>query len=396
VTGRAVVLAAPYAPGEPPAHLGAAKKIELVTRLLGRLGFVVHLVDSSHPRLEFSPPLFGVPHRLGDQEIVLWRPACLPSRKLGKLLNVYCSSALFDRLTAVDPAFVWLYNSYAFEGQLGLHLRRRTDCPLVLELEDLPRARNRGLNPKPFLDELAFRALLRHADLVTFVNEGLRRRFTSRIAGRGLLFPAILANDLTAPAPPARFVGKVRRLGYFGGLERDKGVGVLLELLPLLPASWQVVVTGAGSLESEFQAAARNFSDRLVFHGRVSHSRVAELAFQCDAIVNPHASIANMRDGVFPFKVCEAIASGAVVISTALPPIDIDLSAAVQFYDGSAAGLVAELSRAPRRYEANREELRRVRSAVCERYGEDALLQEFGAAIAELLSPDVGQRRQTT
>jgi hypothetical protein len=106
----------------------------------------------------------------------------------------------------------------------------------------------------------------------------------------------------------------------------------------------------------------------------------------CDAIVNPHASISNMRDGVFPFKVCEAVASGALVISTALPPIDVELAPAVQFYDGGATALARALAAAPRVYEAHVAEIGRVASAVRERYGEEAVLRDLAAALQPLFS----------
>lgn len=378
------VLVAPYAPGWPTANLGAAKKIELVAGLLRRMDFDVHLVDSSHPESRFAPPIVAQRQRLDEHDVTLWRPFSLPSRKVGKLANVYFSDGLFRRIAALAPALVWLYNSYSFEARLGLYLRRHTSCRMVLELEDLPRARKRGLNPKPLLDQMFFADLLREADLITYVNASLRTRFRGRTQGNDFLFPSILKSELVAPAPRDRFRGDRRSVGYFGGLEPDKGARVLIDALPLLPDSWQLVVTGAGTLEPAFRDAQAKFPSRLAFHGRVSHARVAELMHSCDAIVNPHTSIADMRDGVFPFKVCEAIASGALVISTALPPIDVPLSRAVCSFDGTAFGLRAALEGARPFYEERRAEVAALRAAVCERYGEEAVLRALRGAIGSL------------
>ena len=378
------MLVAPYSPGEIPEHLGAAKKIELVASLLRKLHFEVHLVDSSHAQLGFLPPILGLKQQLEDQDITLWRPFSLPSRKIGKLLNVYLSGYLFKRIAAFNPALVWLYNSYSFEAQLGLYLRQRTACKLVLELEDLPRARNRGLNPKPVLDQMYFNKLLRQADLITFVNAALRDRFASQMRGQALLFPSILKKELTVTPARSRFSGSIHYLGYFGGLESDKGVGILLDLLPRLPEPWHLIVTGAGSLEAEFRAAQIKFPSKLSFHGRVSHGRVAELMYECDAVVNPHVSIAHMQDGVFPFKVCESIATGALLISTALPPIDINLSRSVCFFDGSVDGLLAALHGARRIYDSQREDVLRARDEICQRYSEEAVLHDLSEAVANL------------
>jgi glycosyltransferase involved in cell wall biosynthesis len=376
--------------------LGAEKKIELVIVLLARLGFTVHLVDSSHAELGWSAPVGGEHRLVEGRRVGYWRPFSLPSRKLGKLANVYLSFGLFARVAALRPELVWLYNSYAFEARLGLHLQRRVGSRLVLELEDLPRARGRGLNPKPLLDQAYFATLLRRADVVTFVNSALRERLSRRVRGAALSFPSIVKRGLGEKGREPPFAGSSPRLGYFGGLEPDKGVAVLLELLPMLPDPWRITVTGVGTLEAAFREAAAQFPAKLEFHGRVAHERVTELMRECDAIVNPHTSIAQMRDGVFPFKVCESIASGALTISTALPPIDVDLSRAVLFYDGSVAGLAGALSRAREWYETRRDDLRLVRDAVRERYGEDAVLREIAAALGTMSISDAARARSPT
>ncbi len=381
MTARAAVLVAPLNPDGAPEHLGAARKIELVAGLLSRLSFDVHLVDSSHAAREWRRPVLAESRRLAGCDVTYWRPACLPSRKLGKLCNVVAPGEILERLAALEPAFAWLYNSYAFEARIGLRLQRATLCGLVLELEDLPRARPRGVNPKPWLDAWYFERVLPRADLVTFVNAALEARFAPRMNGRTMLFPSLLGHHLVAAAGPTRFGRAHRRLGYFGGLELDKGANVLLELLPQLPDGWHVVVTGAGSLEPAFRRAAAEFPHALTFHGRVEHGRVAELMVDCDAIVNPHASIAAMHDGVFPFKVCEALASGALVISTPLPPIDVELAEVVVPFDGSAGDLAKVLADAPRRYLANQSAIAAVRQAVVARYSEDSVLRRLRDAL---------------
>jgi len=84
---------------------------------------------------------------------------------------------------------------------------------------------------------------------------------------------------------------------------------------------------------------------------------------------------------VFPFKVCEAIASGALVISTPLPSIDLDLARAVSPFDGSAAGLLRALECAKARYERERAAIAAARAAVCERYGVEPMLRALREAL---------------
>lgn len=381
--GRTVVLVAPYAPEMPLLNLGASKKIQLIASLLSRLGFKVHHVDSSHPHERFTAPIMAHPTHIEQTPVTLWRPFCLPSRKAGKLLNIYGSQPLFRRLADLKPDLVWVYNSYAFEARLGLYLQRVTGARLVFELEDLPLSRGRGLNPKPFLDQHYLRPLMQKADLVTFVNAVLLQRHRQDVKA-GLLFPSILQQALVEQVSPPRFQGQQHRVGYFGGLDVDKGVGTLLELPPLMPPNWTLVVTGVGPLTPALHELARKHPQQVEFHGAVSHARVLELMSGCDVILNPHSSITGMHDGVFPFKVCEALACGALLISTALPSIDIDLNSCVLFFDGTTKGLAAALSKAAAHHARSLESIIRVRDQVRNQYGESQVLTQLQHAIHAL------------
>ena len=382
---RNVVVVAPFTPGGDAPHLGAAKKIELVLGLLHRLGFNVHLVDSSHPLLAFDGGVRQQPCRVGDTPLTLWRPPGLPSRKLGKLWNVLAAPAFMRALVGLRPAFVWVYNSYSFEARAALFLKRHAASKVVLELEDMPLARPRGLNPKPWLDQHFLPRLLAAADLVTYVNAALRRDAALRTQ-RSLLFPSLLQQALVDTTPAPRFAQATRRLGYFGGLDAEKGAGMLLDAVPRLPEGWKLVVTGVGSLEPGFAAAQQAHPQRLEFHGRVTHAKVLELMQGCDAIVNPHTPITQMNEGVFPFKVCEALASGALLVSTALPSIDIDLSRSMLGFDGTVDGLLGALDQAPAFHARHRDDIAGTRSAICDRYSEASILRQLRSEIDAMLA----------
>lgn len=322
-------------------NLGAEAKVSAMVRIFIGLGFDVHYVDSSHWLPQWAGPSLGVPSHIGASAVTLWRPFRVPHRKFGKVLNVLFNGNLFAHLRALQPALVWIYNSYAFEGAIARRFQA-AGVPVVLELEDLPLARKRSWNPKAFWDQRYFERLLEQCALVTFVNDGLMQRYQGRTQ-RAMLLPSVLNDGLVKLTRTARFSARRYVLGYFGGLSPEKGAAVLLQALNLLPASWHLVVTGTGALEAAFKEAARRYADRLTFHGTVSPAELHRLMVTCDVIVNPHHSIEAMRDGVFPFKVCESLASGALLVSTALPSIDVPLSDAVLFFDGSSEGLASAL-----------------------------------------------------
>ena len=378
------VVVAPYAPGSASAHLGAAKKIELILSILDGLGFAIHLVDSSHTELGLARSVLGRPAVVGRTPVSLWRPACLPNRKLGKLWNVVAAGPFAQRLCQLEPAFVWVYNSYSFEARVALLLRQRTGTRIVLELEDLPLARSRWLNPKPRLDQFYFPRLLAVADLVTFVNASALRRFASP-RRRAMLLPSLLQAALVSGPDVPRFGATRMRLGYFGGLEAEKGADVLVNLIGQMPPGWTLVVTGAGSLAPALSRLEASHPDQVEFHGRVSHESVLELMKGCDAIVNPHTPIALMDDGVFPFKVCEALASGALLISTPLPEIDADFDRAVVFFDGTPNGLAKAMRSAPKFWLDHSSAVVRLRDTIRSRYSEATVSRELGRQIEQML-----------
>jgi len=366
-------------------NLGAASKVAALVRILSGLGFDIHYVDSSHQTACWSRSESGRASRVGDTPVTLWRPFRVPHRKTGKVLNVLAAGAFFKRMKAVRPALVWLYNSYAFEGALAQHFMQAGGVPVVLEVEDLPLARHRGLNPKPYWDQIHFDRLITRAALVTFVNQGLADAYAGKVR-QSLLLPSLFRGSLGAPAGKPRLGGAPYTVGYFGGLDVEKGAAIMLQAAADLPADWRMVVTGAGPLAAAFTAQAQRLPGRLAFHGAVPQEELHRLMRSCDVIVNPHQSIEAMHNGVFPFKVCEAIAAGALLVSTPLPPIGEDMERAVLSFDGSASGLLAALTLAPGFQRDNAVLIDRLRARVLAQYSEDAVSATLRGLLDAILN----------
>ncbi len=54
------------------------------------------------------------------------------------------------------------------------------------------------------------------------------------------------------------------------------------------------------------------------YYGQVDDNRLINLMSSVDVILNPHLPMEDMNNGVFPFKIMEAVASKRLVISTSL------------------------------------------------------------------------------
>lgn len=371
-----IILVAPYSPvGTPMPNLGAANKIASVIRILSQFDRRVVLINSAHNYCQLARAT-SIRQEIGGSQTACITPFTLRSRPLGKFLNLLATRQLAHRIARLNPALVWIYNSYAFEAKFALELQSITSCPIVLELEDWPTARRRGLNPKPMLDAAYFRKLLPKTSLVTLVNQALTAKLPPEC--NTFLLPGVIAPQLMQTVRDrVRFSTAPFTLGYFGQLNAEKGADIILDTVMHLPPSWRAVVTGSGELAKEFHKVAANSAGRVSFFQGASSDELYRQMCSCDVIVNPHKPIAQMENGVFPFKVVEALATGALLISTELPESGLMLDDAAIFFSGDSSSLLSALERAPRFYADRQDSINSVAAQVRNRYSESVIASEL-------------------
>jgi glycosyltransferase involved in cell wall biosynthesis len=360
--------------------LGAAKKIAAVASALSTLGHEVVLVNSAHNatrRAGLQTDLVEIKEGVAIQMVTL---PTYGSRPLGKARNILQARSIAREvartMTGHGAALLWIYNGYAFECRFALEFIKVTGCPLVVELEDLPFARKRPMNIKPRVDDYYLQRVLPLASLVTCVNDVIPG-LLGLAPSKSFLFPGIVdAGMIEAGLAQPPFVGPLYTAGYFGNLSVEKGADCLLALAGHLPPSWRLVVTGAGPLAHQFAAYSSAHPDRLRFIHNASDREVVVGMLQCDVIINPHTSIGGMGNGIFPFKVIEALASGRLVISTPLPACGLDLKSVVLFVEHGAPALRAALVGAERFYHRQKLAIQSISQEVRSRYSEASLADE--------------------
>ena len=383
---RPIIVAAPFSPeGGELQHLGAANKIRSVIRMLSKSGRRIILLNSAHNAVRFSRGRRETVV-IGGVEVDSRTPFTLPVRPLGKLFNLLASAHFGRVLKRENPALVWVYNGYAFDAATALKISAGSDCGVVLQLEDWPTSRQRGLNPKPAIDFLFFRKILRKADLCTCINEPVAKYLEGERKDCFLL-PGIISDELVSRAAKVRpFAGDGFTLGYFGGLSSEKGADVVLSLAKKLPERWNLVVCGSGTLRNDFIAASARES-RVRFAENLSESQLYDLMAECDAVVNPHRSIADMKNGVFPYKVFEALAAKKLLISTPLPPCGVELNG-VLWFDGTVESLAAALIDAPRHFANAHSVMDSMAAEITSRFSEEATYDALQARLPALARID--------
>jgi glycosyltransferase involved in cell wall biosynthesis len=372
-----IVVVAPYSPIGSNANpaLGAAKKIASVIGALTALGSDVILVNSAHNKTRRSRLKHEQLEISAGLTINVITPPTYASRPLGKALNVMQARSIAADIARGGASLLWIYNGYAFECRFALEFIGQTGCPLVIELEDMPFARKRPGNIKPRLDDYYMKRVLPMASMVTCVNDVIPD--TLHLARDKIyLLPGLVDRDLIeASAGRQPFSTPRFTAGYFGNLSAEKGADLVLRLSENLPPDWQLAVTGSGPLAPDFFRLAKRHPERLKFTANASGQELLANMFACDAIINPHAPISNMGDGVFPFKVIEALASGRLVISTPLPKCGIDLESSVLFVDHDVNSLSNALSEAGQFYNSRKSGIEATAREARRRFSQDALTE---------------------
>jgi glycosyltransferase involved in cell wall biosynthesis len=289
---------------------------------------------------------------------------------------------------AFPPDAIIAYNSHVYESLAIKSLSTIVgNIPLLLELEDMPLARKREwASLKPRLDQLCWNGLVKRASGFTAVNEAILNMLPDKPK---VLLPGVIDSDLVRCASTRRsaFSRPVKTLGYFGSLSPDKGVQVLLDIMPQLTKSWRLLVTGSGPLTSKFIAAAAESPDRLTFLGSVPNPELYPAMCSCDCTLIPRERVSDGGNSVFPFKALEYLVAGTHVIASGIAKFKETMDwSFVDLWDGEPESLLGVLDRSEQKYRDRSEQREKAVRQVIERYTADQVAESILGILTPQLS----------
>jgi PEP-CTERM/exosortase A-associated glycosyltransferase len=226
-------------------------------------------------------------------------------------------------------------HSPALTGLAAIWAGRRFRIPVVYEMRALweDGAVDHGVTAAGSLRYRLSRALetwvLRRADAVTTICDGLRREIVTR--GVEPDHVTVVPNAVdplrfnvggTADPQLARRLGLDGAcvLGFIGSFYGYEGLSLLLRAFPKVleqRATARVLLVGGGYEEERLkrQAAEAGIADKVVFTGRVPHDRVQEYYDLVDIFVYPRLRT-RLTELVTPLKPLEAMAQGRIVVAS--------------------------------------------------------------------------------
>jgi PEP-CTERM/exosortase A-associated glycosyltransferase len=217
----------------------------------------------------------------------------------------------------------------------ALRVGRRLGIPVVYELRALweDAAVNHGTARQGGLRYRLTRGLetwvLKHADAVTTICEGLR----AEIIARGVQPEKVTVipnavdieefSDNSAPEPALKQklgLDGALVLGFIGSFYAYEGLTVLLRAVRQLLEQGEVVralLVGGGRQEAELKqlCAELGIVNQVVFTGRVPHAEVHRYYDLIDVLVYPRLSM-RLTELVTPLKPLEAMARGRLLIAS--------------------------------------------------------------------------------
>ena len=350
--------------------LGASTKIATISRALASRGHDVTVLSMATPA-ERSGRTYGG-HRekipvAGGAINVIYLPAIdFP------LANVWSGrvgvAAYLWWKRRWDVALIYNLAPDAVAAAQRLHTLR---VPVVFEYEDDTCAtleKGPGGNPRGAV--LLTKARRLASGVIAVSNElaiqfGARRTLIVRGAAPDAAFD-VPVRAFRANAEPLRLL-------YAGGLTRAKGLDLLLDAFHQVRSRVELTIVGAGQLEEVVKRSAAS-SPGLTFEGEVPRSRLETLLYRTHVCVNPHRTAAGQKDTLFPFKVSEYLAFGAVVVLSPLGNLPKEVEPAIRTYDSDdAESLAAAIDDVANRHEWFASKLAVARRALGAEVSESAL-----------------------
>jgi glycosyltransferase involved in cell wall biosynthesis len=292
---------------------GRHRKLVQVEALLISLGFIIKR--------------FSIAPEKSNCESSYWVSLCnfnWPPLRLGQLLcNAYFASGKDQRGDSYQ--WLWLYNTRLAEAIVALaFLLKNPRLKLFLQLEDLPAARHANSGFRGWLDNISTLLLTRHAACVSAVSQPVAEAFsklTSYSLDRIILLPPLLDEgyQLKIASRHTPFSNSHYTALYAGGYGPDKGVDDLLVAFRQLSQN-NIRLMLLGPVPSSLRDQLRNQA-AIEIIGMVSDERLFSAYAEADIVINPHRPILN-SSFIFPFKLIEIMASGALPITTAMPGLE--------------------------------------------------------------------------
>lgn len=242
-----------------------------------------------------------------------------------RFLNVFkCLLKIKQKENKMDVVIYSMHLPFILSALLYKLLYKKVK--ITLFVPDLPQFMNLSGNKRSFpskVNEYLLFKLSRYIDKFVFLTQDMATHFEPKcdfIVIEGMVDSSTNVSD-TIREDSAR--SKLPVVLYTGTLNREYGIGDLLESFKVLNSKLELWICGNGNTVDEINKLTEEFNN-VKFFGQVSRERALELQRECDFLINPRRSDSEYTRYSFPSKIMEYYLSGKPVIMRRLAGIPDD------------------------------------------------------------------------
>jgi len=268
------------------------------------------------------------------------------------LYNIMAIRKLKLKIAKTKPQLI--YERYSFFCAAGIYISRKTNTPIVLEVNEVAgfdRVRSQQMVK---LSKMFERYIFSHADVIITVSEFLKNQIVQRGGKKEsiLIVPngidVNLFNKQESPDSLKHKFGVSDSIiiGFVGYLVHWHRLDMLMDVYARIRAKFpktKLFVVGDGVLRNDLEAKAKTLGieSDFIITGRVDHSEIPDYINIFDVAVIP-----NSNEYRSPIKMFEYMAMGKAIVAPDQPPIEDVLHDGVEgavFQNGSADSLYSKL-----------------------------------------------------
>ena len=289
---------------------GRFQKISQVENLLTSLRFSIFRINTA-------------PDPISDKQFghLQLSPSNVPILRIFQSLASTFTFLLSQPFRFKAP-ILWIYNTRLSEGLIALLiLLFLPSIPLYLQIEDLPFARKQNAGLRGFLDLLTLHILVTRSDHIFVVShhvgQTLQKLSRRSLPSLSVLPPHLSTRFLRIVKQRSRpFIKPTTTILYAGAYGEEKGVNDLIQAFLSIRTPGFILQLAGSVPDTLAKSITANPNIHII--GYVSNSHLFHLYSGADVVVCPH-HVSQLSSYIFPFKLVEYAASGALPLFTRMP-----------------------------------------------------------------------------
>ena len=228
-----------------------------------------------------------------------------------------------ERLNEIEKIDNIIFYNYKPESAYAAYFaKKRLDIPITVEYEDGYSDVKEISKLKTIIFRHTEKKVSKYIDSAILVNSMLKEKHkVPSVVVRGV----VDKNFYSQCKNYKKTRNKKFTILYSGGLDKSRGINVLIESLKYIDEDVNLIITGKGKLDIK--------DDRIDFKGFVDYEEMKKLMMQADLLVQCQLVNDSFSTSSFPSKLFEYIATGNYILSSKVSDVEDFAKDSIFYYN---------------------------------------------------------------